>query len=295
MFEKLRAWVLRVMRVPPEPEPPLGDTSKLRVFRASRRLYYLRLITWGAGQAAALAGILFWFSVIMVTEHEVNRTHAEAARRGLAVLPLQAGTNRPPSQAFKDVASRVPAAIFVWLWAAKGLGLAFYLAQFLTTYIAVRLDYELRWYMVTDRSLRIRFGLWQVQEITMSFANLQQVILSQGPLQRLMGIADVRVESAGGGGGTQNAEQGGGKNMHTGIFHGVENASEIRDLILDRLRQFRETGLGDPDEARHVQTTGTDSQTSDVVLAARELLAELRALRATCASRLNESLTFRSE
>ena len=44
--------------------------------------------------------------------------------------------------------------------------------------------------------------------------------------------------------------------MHTGFFHGVDNAEEIRDLILNRLRRFRETGLGDPDEARPVPPVG---------------------------------------
>ena len=86
----------------------------------------------------------------------------------------------------------------------------------------------------------------------MSFANLQQVVVTQGPLQRLLGLADVRVQSAGGGGDTH--EKGGGDSLHTGVFHGVDNAGEIRDLILERLRHFRETGLGDPHELRTAQS-----------------------------------------
>jgi hypothetical protein len=31
----------------------------------------------------------------------------------------------------------------------------------------------------------------------------------------------------------------------------VDNAYDIRDLILERLRQWRESGLGDPDEKQH--------------------------------------------
>ncbi len=67
------------------------------------------------------------------------------------------------------------------------------------TYAIRRLDVELHWYIVTDRSLRIRTGLVRLQETTMSFANLQQVEVKQGPLQRLLGLADVHVQSAGGG------------------------------------------------------------------------------------------------
>ena len=79
----------------------------------------------------------------------------------------------------------------------EGIGVILYLIQIPITYAMARLDYELRWYIVTDRSLRIRAGLWSLQESTMSFANLQQVEVRQGPLQRLLGIADVRVQSAG--------------------------------------------------------------------------------------------------
>jgi hypothetical protein len=176
--------------------------------------------------------------------------------------------------------------VFTVLWIAKGIGLVAYLGQLAMTYATVRLDYEMRWYIVTDRSLRIRSGLWRVEEMTMSFVNLQHVMLSQGPLQRLLGIADLHVQSAGGGGGAGGEGQPSrGSHLHAGVFRGVENAVEIRDLILERLRQFRETGLGDPDEplrASGLATGGPD----DVMAAAHELLAESRRLRTTAQARL---------
>ena len=152
--------------------------------------------------------------------------------------------------------------------------------------LQVRLDYEMRWYLVTDRSLRIRSGLWNVEEMTMSFANLQQVMVTQGPLQRLLGIADVRVQSAGGGGGTSDKQQARGDNMHTGVFHGVEHAIEVRDLVLNRLRHFRETGLGDPDEVEHAPPAIEPASGAEVVAAARELLADMRQLRRVSESKL---------
>ena len=114
----------------------------------------------------------------------------------------------------------------------------------------------------------------------MSFANLQQVEVKQGPLQRLLGLADVHVQSAGGGGEMRPGHQG--DSLHTGIFHSVNNATEIRDLILERLRQFRQAGLGDPDDHGHPTapaTPPTDMASGDALAAARELLAEARALR----------------
>lgn len=113
----------------------------------------------------------------------------------------------------------------------------------------------------------------------MSFANVQQVVVTQGPLQRLLGIADLRVQSAGGGGDAEQHK--GGDSLHTGVFHGVANATEIRDLILERLRQFRAAGLGDPEE-RSVAAPAAPAASpaaSIALAAARELLAEARALR----------------
>ena len=168
------------------------------------------------------------------------------------------------------------------LWVLKFFGIALYLVQIPLTYAIRRLDFEMHWYIVTDRSLRIRTGLLRLQESTMSFANLQQVEVKQGPLQRLLGLADVHVQSAGGGGGHEPGQIG--ESLHTGIFHSVSNATEIRDLILERLRRFRQAGLGDPDDHGHhpapPATATTDATGGDALAAAREVLAEARALRA---------------
>ena len=76
--------------------------------------------------------------------------------------------------------------------------------------------------------------------------------------------------------------------LHTGIFHSVDNANEIRDLILQRLRQFREAGLGDPeDQHRQTSTAASGAATTaatDALAAAREMLSEARALRRTVRS-----------
>jgi hypothetical protein len=284
MFDWLRNWFLNLVRVPLEPQPPFGDPRSLRVFRASRRLYYLRLFRWGIGQVAALGAILFWLGVVRVSEHEAARVRSQdPGQSGLA--HLKTGRNRVTLEPLR----RVPPIVFRGLEALEAFGVVIYLGQLLISYVTTRLDYELRWYIVTDRSLRIRSGIWRVQESTMSFANLQQVVVTQGPLQRLLGISDVKVESAGGGRGS-STEDGSSPSMHTGIFEGVENATEIRNLILERLRHFRETGLGDPDEAAQraepTETQATSAAFSNEILpAARELIDESRKLRAALAAR----------
>ncbi len=298
LFEKLRVRILAVLKVPHEPEPPLGAPESIRVFRAGRNFYKLRLLGWGVGQAFALLGIIFWVGVVALAEREsrVTRESAAATPPPIATNGTEAATNsitktkkkvRPRNGPIKDfvtMTSKMPPWTFTLLWTLKIIFFFVYLGQAAVTYAILRLDYEQRWYIVTDRSLRIRSGLWSVQEMTMSFANLQQVALSQGPLQRFLGISDVKVQSAGGGGGATHGQKGQDASLHTGVFHGVENAKEIRDLILERLRLFRETGLGDPDEARHStqpQPTAatTDRADASTLAAARELITEARALR----------------
>ena len=66
------------------------------------------------------------------------------------------------------------------------------------TFAILRLDYELRWYIVTDRAARLREGIVTLKEMTFTLANVQDIRLRQGPLQRLLGLADVELRTAGG-------------------------------------------------------------------------------------------------
>lgn len=193
-------------------------------------------------------------------------------------------------QMLVEFALMLPEGGFGILWGLKIIGFGLYLLQIPITYAVVRLDYEMRWYMVTDRSLRLRHGVWKVSESTMSFANVQNVLVTQGPLQRLLGLGDVKVQSAGGGGSEKHHHQRRGEDMHVGLFHSVTNAPEIRDLIADRLRRFRETGLGDPDEHHSAPVAHTSTPTpADALGAARELLTEARALRAAVSLKRSRS------
>jgi membrane protein YdbS with pleckstrin-like domain len=185
-------------------------------------------------------------------------------------------------QLLADIARLMPERAFPLLWILKIAGITIYIIQLPLTYTVRRLDFEMRWYMVTDRSLRLRHGVWKVSESTMSFANIQQVDVSQGPLQRFLGLANVKVKSAGGG--TSDHGKSESEDMHTGLFQSVTNATEIRDLILERLRRFREAGLGDPDEKSESPLTITVSPSSpqlELATVAQDLLAEAKALRAT--------------
>jgi len=139
----------------------------------------------------------------------------------------------------------------------------------------VRLDYEKRWYVVTDRSLRVREGVVIVREMTITFANVQNLSVSQGPIQRALGLADLVVETAGGG--AAHGKHQPGLNLHTASFRGIENAPEVKDLIQRRLRALKNSGLGDHEEM-HPQTN-IDPQRSNVLEALRAVHDEAVHLR----------------
>ncbi len=110
-------------------------------------------------------------------------------------------------------------------------------------YVAIHLRYDTTWYVMSDRSLRIRRGIWVIQEVTATFENVQNVKISQGPLQRYFGIANLVVETAGGGG---SEKPGGG--AHRAIIEGISNPDRYREAIMARLRRSSSAGLGDEAE-----------------------------------------------
>lgn len=214
MYEALKERLLWLLKVPSEPLDPMGDVRTLRVFRAAPGYWRYMLVGWLLTEAGILIGML------------------------VADVPLAiAGST-------STTAGIVVSAIIV-------AGLLIFVLQLGLTYFSLRLNYEMRWYKVTDRSLRIRTGVWNVSEMTMTFDNIQNITVTQGPIERLFGISDVRVTTAGGGeaAAQKKGGHGGGQNLHLGVFRGVDNPDEIRDLMLTRLRRLRDTGLGDPTDA----------------------------------------------
>jgi membrane protein YdbS with pleckstrin-like domain len=138
-------------------------------------------------------------------------------------------------------------------------------------FVLIRLDYELRTYLITDRSLRVREGAFIVRELTLSYVNVQNVTLEQGPLERLFGFSNVVVETAGGGGA---AEETGASTGHRAVLRGLTDAEVVRDLIRARLMAVHKTaGLGDADEAHH-PGDGLDAAQLVAVRDAARALAE---------------------
>jgi membrane protein YdbS with pleckstrin-like domain len=106
--------------------------------------------------------------------------------------------------------------------------------------VVTRVDYELRHYLVGDRSLRVAQGAWRREEVTLSYANVQNIEVMQGPLERLFGFKSLTVSTAG------SDTSVPGDTSHLVTLVGLDNADELRALILGMLRQHKDSGLGEP-------------------------------------------------
>lgn len=145
----------------------------------------------------------------------------------------------------------------------------------IVAYVAIHLRYDTTWYVIGRRSLRMRRGIWIINETTITFENVQNIHITQGPLQRYFGIADVIVETAGGGGVPGQGEAV--TATHVGMIEGIDNAPELRELIMGRLRQSKTAGLGDEDD--HCVAAGLGDEHIAVLREIRDSAREL-ALRA---------------
>ena len=241
MYKSFREFCERLLRIPPAPEPPPGDEGSTRVFRAAPNYYKYRLVIWGLTTLGSL----------------------------VVLLPAMIA----PLVGFAGLARRENPWAFLLLLIPSVLIVAWLLIA-LFRLAMVRLDFEKRWYVVTDRSFRVREGVVFVREMTVTFANIQNISISQGPIQRAVGIADLRVDTAGGGGATHGKHPG--ANLHTAWFRGIDNANEVRALIQQRLGRLKDSGLGDHDEA---SAPHRDALSPEVFTALREIHAESCALR----------------
>jgi uncharacterized membrane protein YdbT with pleckstrin-like domain len=135
--------------------------------------------------------------------------------------------------------------LFTYWWPIGGIVTApiwlfVIVAPDIVAYVAIHLRYDTTWYVLTDRSMRIRRGIWNIEETTITFENIQNVHIAQGPVQRWFGFANLMVMTAGGGGGGQHGAAIG---AHVGLMEGLDNAADLRERILARSQSS--AGLGD--------------------------------------------------
>lgn len=148
------------------------------------------------------------------------------------------------------------------------------IAPDILVYIALHLRYDTTWYALSDRSMRIRRGIWVISETTITYENIQNVTVSQGPVQRYFGIANVIVQTAGGGSGGKPGHE---STAHLGMIEGISDASEVRDLIMARVKASRSAGLGDERHGDHIAVAAPASGWTAEHLAVLRQMKEIAA------------------
>lgn len=241
MVSRLLGLIEGPLRVPEPPSAPWGDPGSVETFRPSRGYLRYKAIKWTLHEGWAI---------------------------GVAVVTIFFPFLIPNIWIFNWLVTD-------WMHVIEWIFLLMLPLILPVTFAFLYLDYRNRWYVLTDRSLRIREGVWTVREMTISLANVQNVSMSQGPIQRLCGIANVEVATAGGG----DIEIGEGESMHRGTLRGVADASEVRDRIMRSWQEARQR------QSEPAATVASPVSESPLVLSARALAAEASALRQQVAAR----------
>ena len=259
MIEALKALAKGPILKLPEGNPalPHGDPSLVETWNPGRGYLNYRLLGYwlsgivGLGVALGMIAI----GLILVTAPESLADHSSDVSYALAsgkTIPL------------------------TLVGVGLLLGGLFSLGSFASQYVILHLELDMLRYTLTDEALRLRRGVVNVEEVTLSFANIQNVKFNQGPVQRYFGIGDLIVEVAGGGAAVAAAAQQGAQVMHhQGLIKGISDPEKLRDTIQARVRRFRGSGLGGAveiaDEAEPAAPTDLESPE------ALALLSEIRA------------------
>lgn len=244
LYQSFSNTLLTVLKVPPEPLAPAGDHRHLRIFRASYNYYRYRLLLF---KIKAVISVVFGIAITIGIYFAYNQ--------------LSENMESGPSSIFLLLPFGFMALLIIIIT----------ILDLVIRFLTLRLDYENRWYKLTDKSLRVREGVFTVHEMTLTFNNIQHISIEQGPLQRIFKITDVKVDSAGGGASNENSNA---SSMHSVYFTGVDNGEEIREILFSHLKKLRTSGLGDLDDKSYQsQEENGDTKTG---VSLRDLLSDIR-------------------
>jgi len=156
-------------------------------------------------------------------------------------------------------------ALPVWGLITTPLWLVLIVLPDIIAYIALHLAYDTTWYLLSGRSMRIRRGMWTIHDTTITFENVQNVNIVQGPLQRWFGFANLSVSTAGGGTSSESSTMG----AHSGWLEGIKNAGELRQRILEKAQH--NAGLGDEPDSPPSYTTSNGAFTREQIALLRDI------------------------
>jgi membrane protein YdbS with pleckstrin-like domain len=200
------------LRVDAEPRLPHGDPATARVFQGGRNYWRLLITTWSLKQLGTLTALtLAWIFQYQVEWFAIDF----------------------PAMFFKFTRMHRDELLIVFRFFER-LAWVGLILQLPFGYLANHLAYRMRWYVVTDHAARLRRGVWTLHEQTLTLANVQRIEIRQGPIERWLGLCDLELHTAGGGGAVGEE---GSKKSHESLrvarFEGIDlaEATELRKRL----------------------------------------------------------------
>lgn len=239
------------------PPTPIQGTQPIRLLRPGRRAHQWHWVKWLGAQLSALVGLVLVLTAIDVSEW----------------LPPELGFVSFFTR-WDDMGDYIPEE-WRWLWITVTLG--GFLTQFMLTLMTVWLEWRTIGYLVTDQGVQLRRGLWTTHETSLRYTHVQQVVFKQDAVQRLLGLADVALSTAGQRAGGDDDDEG----KTRGLLRDLE-AGEARELVeLVRAR------LPAPAAAQPSPASAGEPETA-LVEAAQQLTDAARALRESINERVEK-------
>jgi len=117
-------------------------------------------------------------------------------------------------------------------------------------------------YVVDNDSVKMKKGVFWRKRVTVPYTKITNVDVTQGPVQRMLNIGTIHVQTAGAGG-----AQGAKAELK---LLGVRDLDGLKDTIMERVRGYT---ISRPEEVKKEVVEGSDSETF------RRMLKELTAIR----------------
>jgi len=123
--------------------------------------------------------------------------------------------------------------------------------------------YETMQYRFDAEGIHMRWGILFRRQINLTYARIQDIHLTSGLIQRWLGLADIKIQTASG---SSDAEM---------TLEGLMEFEAVRDFLYTRMRGYRDRSAAAHQEPAHAE--GGDA--SQVAALLRDAIDELRATR----------------
>jgi putative membrane protein len=123
--------------------------------------------------------------------------------------------------------------------------------------------YETMHYRFDAEGIHMRWGILFRRQINLTYARIQDIHITSGLIQRWLGLADIKIQTASGSSGAEMT------------LEGLLEFETVRDFLYSRMRGYRDR----PSSAREEPALSSAGDGAQVAALLREAIDELRATR----------------